>query len=435
LRNNCTNVRTKNGRIEINQYWELKTQETIQKEDSEIIDDFKDLLFESVKCRLDNVTGTELSGGIDSSSITAIASQFSEVKTFSHILPANLLDKIYPFKDERDYINLLDDFCEIQDRYFISSENKSLIQALEENIIDYKGITQQNFGVFSDQLYRQVAKENTSVLLSGFGGDEIVTSKAKGYLDELTTNNQWKELKREIKSQETNRFKYLKTLLKYFLKIKTPFVYKLLTFTKNKRPFWIEKFENLAINKTFSEELKIKTRYFNYNNRPDNSSLQEKGISRITHPHVSQRLEYCSLIARKYGIEYRYPLLDIRLIEFYLSIPTSLKARNGIGRYAIRKAVEGIMPKEIQWRNDKSGATIPSVFMRMLNDKEQIFDIINRAEKIESVKKYIDLEKYEQWFQKLCRRSENKEKNVNPAAFYNYLKLILFIEKNPSLFE
>ena len=48
---------------------------------------------------------------------------------------------------------------------------------------------------------------------------------------------------------------------------------------------------------------------------------------------------------------------------------------------------------------------------------------------------YIDLDKYEQWFYKLCERSEETQSNINPGAFYNYLKLILFIEKNPKFFK
>lgn len=425
----------KNNKLEINPYWELKTQETIQKNDSEIIEDFKTLLFEAVKCRVENNSiSTELSGGIDSSSITAIASQFSEVKTFSHVLPDHLLGKIYPYKDERVLINLLDDYCKIKDRYLITSENNSLLQAIQESVTDYKGIFQQNFGIFSDQLYQQASKVNSSVLLSGFGGDELVTSRSMGYISELASNNQWKELKEDLKNQKINKYRYFKTLLKYYLKIKVPFIYKLIAFDRNKSPFWISKFENLAINKAFSEKLKIKERFLTFYKKSGNLPLQENAIERITHPHVSQRLEYCSLIARSYGIEYRYPLLDIRLIEFYQSMPTRLKARDGIGRFAIRKAVEGIVPEKIQWRNDKSGATIPSVFMRMIHDKEQILELINRAKNNTAVKKYIDLEEYEQWFDKLCHRSEKKQEHVNPGAFYNYLKLIIFIEKNPSLF-
>ncbi|MCK5028330.1 MAG: hypothetical protein KAR57_01760 [Bacteroidales bacterium] len=427
----------KNENLEIKQYWELQTQKTIQKKDSEIIEDFKTLLLKAVKCRLnnDNSTGTELSGGIDSSCITAISSKFAQIKTFSHVLPDHLLEKIHPFKDERDYINLLDDYCNIQDRYFITSENKSLHRAIEENVIDYKGISQQNFGVFSDCLYQQAMKGNVSVLLSGFGGDEVVTSKSKGYLSELASNRQWKELKKDLKNQKPNKYRYLRTLLKYLLKFKAPFIYKFISLRKYKRPFWIDKYDNLAISKEFSQEFNIKERYLLYYKKRNCSSLQKNAIERITHPHVSQRLEYCSLIARKYGIEYRYPLLDIRLIECYLAMPTRLKAQNGIGRYAIRKAIEGIVPEKIQWRNDKSGATIPSIFMRMINDKEQISELINRAKKIDIIKKYIDLEKFERWFHKLCQRSENKQKNINPAAFYNYLKLIIFIEQNPNLFK
>jgi asparagine synthase (glutamine-hydrolysing) len=427
----------KQNKIEITQYWELQPQKTISKNNTEIIEEFKSLLIESVKCRSTggNSVGTELSGGIDSSSVTAIASQFIKSKTFSHVLPDHLLDKIHPFKDEREYVNLLADYCEISERHFVKSENKTLIEVISENVSAFNGITQQNFGVFSDHLYNSAMQENVSVLLSGFGGDEVVTSKSLGYLTELASKKQWEELKRDLKNQKLNTIQYLKALLKYYLKSQIPLIAKIVASIKYGKPWWFGKFENLAINEDFSEQLNIKERYFANYEKAKNLSLQEKNIERITHPHASQRLEYCSLIARKYGIEYRYPLLDIRLLEFYLAMPTRLKARNGVGRYAIRKAIEGIVPEKIQQRNDKSGATIPSVFMRMINDKEEILEIIKRAKRNEAVKKYIDLEKYEQWFHKFCQRSDIKQKHINPGAFYNYLKLILFIEQNPAFFE
>lgn len=427
----------KNGKLEINQYWELKPQKTISKNNVEIIEEFKSLLIESVKCRAtgENSVGTELSGGLDSSTVTAIATQFTQLKTFSHVLPDYLLGKIHPFIDEREFINLLANYCKIPEKHFVTSENKTLIEAINQNVHDFKSLTQQGFGVFSDCLYQAAMQENISVLLSGFGGDEVVTSKSLGYFTELAANKQWKELKIDLKSQKLSRFQYLKTITKYKLKSSLPFVAKVVILIKNRKPWWFGKFENLAINKGFSERLHIKKRYFSNYEKAENLSLQEKNIERITHPHVSQRLEYCSLIARKYGIEYRYPLLDVRLIECYLAIPARLKARNGIGRYAIRKAIEGLVPKKIQWRNDKSGATIPTVFMRTINDQNRISEIINRAKSNETIKRYIDLDKYEQWFHKLCKRSEETQKYINPGAFYNYLKLILFIEKNPKLFK
>ncbi len=410
----------KNGKLEINQYWELKPQKTISNRNNvEIIEGFKSLLIESVKARATgkNSVGTELSGGLDSSTVTAIASQFTQLKTFSHVLPDHLLGKIHPFKDEREFINLLVNYCKIPKRHFVTSENKTLVEVIDQNVLDFKGLTQQGFGVFSDHLYQTAMQENISVLLSGFGGDEVVTSKSSGYLTELAAKKQWKELSDDLKNQSNGKFQYLKTITKYKLKSKLPFVSKVVALIKNGKPWWFGKFNNLAINRDFSERLNIKERYFSNYEKAGNLSLQEKNIERITHPHVSQRLEYCSLIARKYGIEYRYPLLDKRLIEYYLAIPVRLKARNGIGRYAIRKAIEGLVPEKIQWRNDKSGATIPTVFMRMINDQNMISEIINRAKSNETIKRYIDLDKYEQWFHKLCNSSEDNRKYINSSDF------------------
>ena len=427
----------KNNTVTVVQYWELKKQKTFSLSDNEVIEQFKSLLIESVKCRIsDNDTiGAELSGGLDSSSVTAIANRFSNVKTFSHVLPDNKLGKIHPFKDERDWINLLADYCSISERNFITSETTGIIDAVNNNLNDFGSLSQQNFSTFSDHLYIKAKDENISVLLSGFGGDEVVTSKASGYLRELASEGLWNELKTDLKGQDLSKVQYYKSLLKYYLKSQLPLIYNNLVKIKNSKPWWYGKFENLAINEDYSKKMKIKERYFSNHEKPEFYSTQDKCIERITHPHVSQRLEYCSLAAKKYGVEYRYPLLDKRLIEFYLSMPIRLKARTGIKRYAIRKAIEGLVPEKIQWRNDKSGATIPTVFMRQLNDKDKISEIIIRAKSNKIIKKYIDLDKYEEWFNEISQRSEKTQKNINPGAFYNYLKLILFIEKHPTLFN
>ncbi|PLX10819.1 MAG: hypothetical protein C0597_16110, partial [Marinilabiliales bacterium] len=111
----------KNNKIEIKQYWELKPKKSLQKKDAEIISEFKRILIESVRCRIreNQVIGSELSGGVDSSTVTAIASSMIPIKTFSHVLPDRLIGKIHPFKDERGFINLLGDYCKITDRHFI----------------------------------------------------------------------------------------------------------------------------------------------------------------------------------------------------------------------------------------------------------------------------------------------------------------------------
>jgi len=423
--------------IKVEEYWKLKPQETLNLPENKIITRFKNLITESVRCRIQkgDVVGTELSGGLDSSTITTFANQITPIKTFSHVMPKDKIGKIHPFKDEKKQIALVCNFCKITNNEFVYSEVSGVLNALRNNLSDLEFIPQQNFSVFSDELYKKAAKKRVSVLLSGFGGDEGITSKSAFYLEKLANDSNWNELFLDLKNQKLGWYKTYKRFIKYLIKTKFPFLHKLVSSINKQRPWWYGKYNQLAIAKGFEEKLNIKSNYFSSFENNKNSSTQKVNIERLTHPHVSQRLEYCSLSARKYGVEYRYPFFDKRLIEFYLSMPARLKARDGIQRYAIRKTMKGLLPKEIQWRNDKSGATIPTVFMRTLMDKDEIVKIIRSSKSNKKITKYIDLDKYEKWFHKLLGRSVDKDEVVNPGAFYNYLKLILYIEKYPELFN
>lgn len=423
-----TTLKYVSGKLEIEEYWKLKPQKTISLNENEIIKKFKDLFISAVKCRIDNnlKVGAELSGGIDSSSITAIASQFCELTTFSHILPDQFIGKIYPFKDEKEYIHNLTDFCSIKNKNLITSET-GILDALIENLHDFHYLSQQSYSTFSDHLYKKANEKNVTILLSGFGGDEVVTSSGFGYLNEVAHSKKWKELKFELKNRNLKEYEFLK----YFTKVNFPTFYKYLRKIRKHKPWWFEKYKHLALNQDFSEHMQIKNKFYDQYNDQEFTSLQQKNINRITHTYVSHRLEYSAIAARKLGIEYRYPLLDKRLIEFYLSIPGYLKSKSGIKRYPIREAMKGILPETIRLRNDKSGATIPTVFMRFTKDKHKIENIILKAKSNKKITKYIDIVKYEKWF----KRNLQGDSIINPGAFYNYLKLILFIEQNPSLFE
>ncbi len=54
------------------------------------------------------------------------------------------------------------------------------------------------------------------------------------------------------------------------------------------------------------------------------------------------------------GVEYRYPMLDARLIQTYLSAPAQEKATAGWGRYLHRRALSGIVPDRILWQRRKN---------------------------------------------------------------------------------
>ncbi|HSH52558.1 MAG TPA: asparagine synthase-related protein, partial [Bacteroidales bacterium] len=361
----------KNKKLTISPYWKLKPTKISVKNDSEYLGHFREILFRAVTRRLQDSLdyGTELSGGIDSSSITSIAAQHVSIKTFSHVMPEEQIGKIHPFKDEKKYINLCSDFCNLQNRLLVTSEKKGITDALINSLSLNRCIVQQNFSVFSDQLYQTAEEQNIQVLLSGFGGDEVVTSKSGNYLKEIINDP---EFKKDLQKQGYHPVKIFLTKQKTRLVNVFPGFTEMIIRLLKGQKWWAAKYKNLAVNKSFSDKLNIKKRYFNYYHNIKRDNLIDQSIERITHPHVAQRLEYSSLAAKQHGVEYRYPLLDKDLIEFYLSMPPHLKAQTGILRYAIRQAMEGYLPDEIRLRDDKSGATIPTVFLRTLKDKEKI---------------------------------------------------------------
>gem|GEM_PF-414415 len=63
---------------------------------------------------------------------------------------------------------------------------------------------------------------------------------------------------------------------------------------------------------------------------------------------------------RRFGIEVRFPLLDIPLVELAAQIPSRLKTRSGVAaKNLLRRAMRDVLPEAILKRRDKLGNTIP----------------------------------------------------------------------------
>jgi asparagine synthase (glutamine-hydrolysing) len=58
------------------------------------------------------------------------------------------------------------------------------------------------------------------------------------------------------------------------------------------------------------------------------------------------------------SLEARVPLLDHHLVEFAVSLPASLKMRDGSGKWILRRAIEGLVPQDVLSR-PKQGFTLP----------------------------------------------------------------------------
>ena len=75
--------------------------------------------------------------------------------------------------------------------------------------------------------------------------------------------------------------------------------------------------------------------------------------------HIPERMDSWSLYAERYGFEYKYPLLDKELLEYWFSIPVKHTYKNFETRLLYREAMKGILTEKIRKRTDKGeGARI-----------------------------------------------------------------------------
>jgi asparagine synthase (glutamine-hydrolysing) len=108
----------------------------------------------------------------------------------------------------------------------------------------------------------------------------------------------------------------------------------------------------------------------------------------LTYAAYAHALEAADKSTAAFGVEARYPFFDRRLIELCLALPSTQKLGQGWNRVIFRRAMEGVLPPEIQWRGTKGN--LSSNFHRKLLD----FDgpILERVVAGDAGRDYLDRE-------------------------------------------
>lgn len=417
-------------KTDIRRYWYLNPSFELKRSSEEAyIKLFLETLEEAVRCRLRSAypVGAELSGGIDSSAIVGIAAREGDIRTFSHALPGWARDTYFPYDDETKHGRKVINYHNIRDHFFITGEKEGILEPLRQGLGLHERVMQGTLSAVFKPLYRKVEEENCRTLLSGYGGDEMVTSPGPGYMEELAESLRFGKLLKELYQKNKNKGKG-KQLLSIAKQAARHTIYGALQRFQPayRTPRWAHDiYHALAINPAFFEEMNLKQRFYSKKKLPAGGSVRMRQFRRINYDYMPQRLEYCAIQAQTHKIEYRYPLLDKHLVEFYLSLPSYMKFRNGYGRYILRQATEGILPPEIRWRTDKTGVVVPSIFLRWKQDEEKIRRLILRA-KESNIRHYIDYDKMLEMLDKIVHRDKDSKERINPQAFQSAVMLLLY---------
>jgi asparagine synthase (glutamine-hydrolysing) len=147
-------------------------------------------------------------------------------------------------------------------------------------------------------------------------------------------------------------------------------------------------------------------------------------ILRITNIELKNRLPELLLMrvdkmSMANSIETRVPYLDEDLVEFALRIPSSLKIRNGEGKWILKKSAEGIIPHEIIHRQ-KHGFCGSAT--SMLTDKLAAY----ARDRILSSR--LTTEMFNQTFIERLFINQQLKKRFNSFKVWNLLNLVLWFD-------
>jgi asparagine synthase (glutamine-hydrolysing) len=409
-------------------YWDLRINEnygglTLE----EASDGLRDRIIEAVRQRSNThgQIGVELSGGLDSSGIASVLTMLSEqnvrLNAFTHSISSDGGAQQMFLKSEMEFSTaLVEKYSSIRQFKITEENSKGSYKALIEALYSLNKPINLHYAMNSDLLFEVAGNLGTSIIFSGLGGDEGITNNGSGYFNELIRHGQHSKLRDDIKSIVNRRgSRFYRQLIKHYINYYAPWV---LNFNKKDwRKAWYRSF---ALQKSLARKYRMKKRFFNTNSFPGNTDVRALQYFRLMYPNIPERIEETSLLAQQHGIEYRYPFLDVKLLEFFYSLPSEYKYRNGMGRYLFRKAMEDILPEKIRMRTSKGGNTIPNVFARVLKDEEIFREIIAEG-RTENHYHYVDYDVLNDMLDSFKKVGELKQQDYGLRAFQSPMSVLI----------
>lgn len=317
-------------------------QPKIDKPYEEMVDDVGELLHQSVKRHLisDAPIGTFLSGGLDSSAITAIAAEYKDElqtlslvfneKEFSEEYYQDLVAKHYGTKhtkyliDEALFLSSIDDFMASIDQPTIDGINTFFVSKAAREI----GLKTVLSGVGGDEIFYGYASFGNASKL------KTLKSLPSFIVSMLKFSHKYKKL--ELLAMESELALYLPTRAVFapsevasILKVDVALVYQAIA------KIW-EYYNSEKI-----EALEDKISFFELRLYMKNQLLRDTDVFGMAN-----------------SLEIRVPFMDQALVDYVLRIPPKDKFDKRINKIILADAVKSLLPNEVIDR-PKMGFTLP----------------------------------------------------------------------------
>ena len=403
----------KNGEISISRYWNLpETDKTISLE--EAIPKFRKLFEEAVRKQLiaDVPVGAFLSGGLDSTSVVAIASKLSpKIKTFSFGYEGTKNElhfaKMAAEKYETDHYELHD-----QD-YDIAELVLKMADIYDEPFADSSSI--------STYLISKLTKQHTKVVLSGDGGDELLG----GY--------GWYRSLLSMSGKEIISFpgKVLFMRILSQIALRTNYKNKIQLISKTRGLYYNKHYKNIfsahqASNVFFKKEeikklgiddlISKSIPSWKLSNTVDDAMRSD--IEDYMPGDILSKIDRASMAN---SLELRAPFLDKNFAEFAISLPCQLKLNSFEDKIIMRRAFEESWPEVIQKRSKLGFGAPIHIWLKKPKVQKLVEEYLNDPHK--KIYNYISFKKSKKYLK--------REMNYKNYKIWILLNLSIWMEKHP----
>lgn len=401
-------------------YWDLNLSRFDHlTNDEEFISTFREIFIDSVNCRIDSPgkIASHLSGGLDSSSVSAVAAK-TLAKDGKSLFTFHMDVEEVQCDEKRYAKDVIKNYPNIVNKYVKASSNDffdtSLYFSEMTSHPPYYALTPQ-----AQIGWMKGAKEaDCKVFLTGTEGDTVVDYGDSYMLDALQEED-WKTFEKTLFqfSVHALNFRYLDDISLLSPQEKLDFIrfnvvsgvlghYRASGHYKKLASYFISSRRSIHILPHYFKKLKLKLKFrsalerhevlkksFLLKHKIETAEAQDLRLffkdfpvpdycrSHFQRVYCYGMTKFCEILENNgiyHGFKVAHPFLDRRLIELSLVMPKRINFNSGYERGSMREAMQGILPESVRLRTDKVDFT-PFLATTLSLIHVEFDTILNRA--------------------------------------------------------
>jgi asparagine synthase (glutamine-hydrolysing) len=388
-----------NTDIKIEKYWRFDDAPTVRFQSGiEYLEAFSEHFRRAVRVRLNSVRpiGTQLSAGLDSSSVTALAAE-ALIETNQPLVaytsvPMFPAEKLFPNSITNEW-PLAHQAAELYaniEHIQIRSENISPLAAVKQSLkilYEPQHAVANMFWIIS--IFENARHRNIGVMLTGqLGNGSVSWSGGGNYIFYLFARNRWQQGLRALTAWKKHRS------LSWYKAVKSQILRPVLL------PLWSE-YQHFS-----RPEMHTNPIYsFPQKDFIKRLGLDDKDRVNIQAERIDPLMERMLTIIRNgtmvgplwhamgafYNMEVRDPTADVRLLEFCMGVPDEQYSFDGGTRMLIRRSMAGILPDTVRLNTIRGRQAADTVF-RLIHQRKEMEGGFALLETAPKVTRYLDVQ-------------------------------------------